>query len=221
MRDASIEINGGDTTILASLEGIESPNITLNDGNLIINAIDDGTNAVSGSGMSGEQDDGSSLTVNGGYVLINSYGDGLDSNGDAIINGGVVIVNGPSENNNGPLDINGIFEINGGVLIAAGSSGMAETPNESSTQNSVTIVFDNVQAGGSTFRIESANGEELIAFVPEKDFQLVAFSSQDLASGQTYTIFIDEAQIEDFTVSSNVTTIGSFTSSIGGGKGGR
>jgi len=218
--DSSIEINGGDTTILACLEGIESPNITLNEGNLVINSIDDGTNAVSGGGMNGGQDDGSTLTVNGGYLLINAYGDGLDSNGDAVINGGVVIVNGPSENNNGPLDVNGTFEVNGGFLIAAGSAGMAETPSETSSQNSITIVLDSAQSGDTAFRIETANGEEVVNFVPEKDYQLVAFSSPDLVSGQTYTIYIGGTQTVNFTISSSVTTIGSFASNMGGGRGG-
>jgi hypothetical protein len=219
--DTSIEINGGETTILTSVEGIESANITLNEGNLIINSSDDGTNAVSGNGMGGGQDDGSSFIVNGGYLLIHANGDGLDSNGDAVINGGIVIVNGPSDNRNGHLDVNGTFEVNGGYLIAAGSSGMAETASTTSMQNSVAIVLDNVQSDGTAFRIETSNGEKVVNFIPEKNYQLVVFSSPDLESGQTYNLSIGGTQTANFTISSNVTTIGSFTSNMGGGgKGG-
>ena len=40
---------------------------------------DDGINATAGSG--GEQADSSYVYLNGGYILVNAGGDGLDSNG--------------------------------------------------------------------------------------------------------------------------------------------
>ena len=100
----SVEFNGGEVTILTSVEGVESANITLNDGDLIINSNDDGINAISGEGVGGEEDDGSQFTINGGILQINAIGDGFDSNGDATINDGVVIINGPVSNREGSLD---------------------------------------------------------------------------------------------------------------------
>lgn len=62
------------------------------------------------------------LIINGGNIVINANGDGLDSNGYFTMNGGNVVVYGPTNDGNGPLDYNGTFSMNGGNLIAIGSS---------------------------------------------------------------------------------------------------
>lgn len=72
------------------------------------------------------------LTINGGYLYVNSAGDGLDSNGNIVQNGGVVIVEGPADNANGAIDYNGSYTMSGGTLIAVGSAGMAMEPSETS-----------------------------------------------------------------------------------------
>ncbi|RYD04943.1 hypothetical protein N752_12205 [Desulforamulus aquiferis] len=59
--------------------------------------------------------------------MINASGDGIDSNGSLYMDGGTVLVNGPTNNGNGPLDHDRMAEITGGTLVAAGSSGMART----------------------------------------------------------------------------------------------
>ena len=61
-------------------------------------------------------------------------GGNLDSNGAIEMTGGVVIVNGPTERMNGAIDYMNGFNVTGGLLVAAGSSGMAEAPSESSSQ---------------------------------------------------------------------------------------
>lgn len=38
------------------------------------------------------------------------------------MNGGVVILNGPTENHNGTLDVDGSLVINGGFLVGVGSA---------------------------------------------------------------------------------------------------
>lgn len=55
--------------------------------------------------------------------------DGFDSNGNAVMAGGTLIVHGPTTDREGPLDVNGSFLVSGGTIIAVGSSGMAETPD--------------------------------------------------------------------------------------------
>ena len=47
------------------------------------------------------------VDITGGSLTINSQGDGLDSNGNATITGGTVVVNGPTNDGNGALDVNG------------------------------------------------------------------------------------------------------------------
>ena len=115
--EISLTINGGEVNVTQSLEGLESALITINDGYVHLITSDDGINATAGS--SGEQTDSSYVYINGGYVLVDANGDGLDSNGNVTMTGGTVIVQGPTMQNNGPLDVNGEFEVNGGLLIVA------------------------------------------------------------------------------------------------------
>jgi hypothetical protein len=88
------------------------------------------------------------LKINGGYVTVNSGGDGIDVNGPVTMTGGVAIVNGPTDNGNGALDYTGSFKVSGGTLIAFGSVGMAEAPGTTSTVNSVMVNLTTVQQAG-------------------------------------------------------------------------
>ena len=69
-------------------------------------------------GAATEANDGSFLTINGGYIVINSSnGDGLDSNGNVTMTGGTVIVHGPQSQPEVCFDVNGDFKVSGGFLI--------------------------------------------------------------------------------------------------------
>jgi hypothetical protein len=198
--DEMLTINGGNLRITQSYEGLESMIITINDGDIRIAASDDGINAVSGSGgaaaggMPGRgrgmfESGDNYLYVNGGYIVIDSVGDGLDINGSISMAGGVVIVNGPTFHGNGPLDYYGAFEITGGFLVAVGSSGMAQAPSPSSTQYSVMHTFPSPQAAGTMIHIEAEDGEEILRFVPTKAYQSVVLSSPKLKNGSTYKVY--------------------------------
>ncbi|MEQ9442134.1 MAG: carbohydrate-binding domain-containing protein [Cyclobacteriaceae bacterium] len=196
--DASLKIYGGDILITKSYEGLESAVITIADGDIHITSSDDGINVAggadgSGFGRPGQGGFSSSsnyyLYINGGYIVVDADGDGLDANGSIEMNGGVVLVNGPTANNNGALDYDGSFEITAGVLVAAGSAGMVQAPGTSSTQYAVLLNFNASMPGGTLFHIESSEGEEIISFAPTKQYQSVVFSSPDLTNGTTYNVY--------------------------------
>lgn len=229
----ALTINGGDVNIQQANEGLESALITINDGNVRLVTSDDGLNAT--NGMGGGQADGSYFYINGGILFIDATGDGLDSNGTAILNGGVVIVQGPTMNNNGPLDVNGELQINGGTLIVSGSAGMPKIPSTNSIQNSIAVVFDVVQPGGTIVHLENAAGEEIITYESPKDFQLFVFSSPEIQMNTTYTLYAGGEATGTITngvytdgeytpgtafasleITSNVTTQGNFESGRGG-----
>ena len=132
--DAFLSINGGEINISKSYEGIESANITINAGTIDLVASDDGINCAGGndgSGMHGWSSNTSSnyyLYINGGFIHVNSSGDGLDANGSIVQTNGTVLVDGPISSGNGALDYDTSFKISGGILIAVGSSGMAQAP---------------------------------------------------------------------------------------------
>ncbi|WP_071131422.1 carbohydrate-binding domain-containing protein [Enterococcus timonensis] len=139
-----------------------------------------------GGGMM--EDDGSTLTINGGTLTVDAQGDGLDSNGDIIMTGGTVTVNGPTNSGNGTLDYGGTFEISGGTLLAAGSSGMAQTVSEDSTQVSLAFYLDQATTAKSVALTQ--NGKTLAEFSPTKSFQQLVFSTSELATGDV-TVTID------------------------------
>lgn len=154
----------------------------------------------------------------GGAITINANGDGFDSNGNAKMSGGTLIVQGPTKDNNGPIDVNGEFEISGGRLIAIGSSGMAETPSENSSQNSLQVNFETAQSAGTEIIIQDASGKELGKLVSEKTFGSITFSSPDLEINQTYSLWINGEKYTDLTLSKSVTIEGAeFKRGPGGG----
>jgi hypothetical protein len=135
--DASVLTKGGNITVTKSYEGIEGAVIAIAEGTIDVTASDDGINVgggVDGSGMDMESSTSSDmmLQISGGYVSVNSQGDGLDSNGNFVMTGGTAVVSGPTNSGNGSLDYNGTFEISGGLLMAAGSSGMVQASSDTS-----------------------------------------------------------------------------------------
>lgn len=60
-------------------------------------------------------------------TLYVASGDGLDSNGNAVMTGGTALVSGPTNGGNGALDYNGTFNISGGILVAVGATGMVHS----------------------------------------------------------------------------------------------
>jgi hypothetical protein len=245
--DTTLEINGGNISITQSYEGIESSTITINDGNIHLVASDDGINAVSGTGgaaaggMPGRgqgmfESGDNYLYVNGGYIAIDALGDGMDINGPIDMTGGVVIVNGPTSNNNGALDYAGAFNLTGGFIVAVGSAGMAQAPSMSSTQYSVMHTFPSTQAAGTMIHIETEDGEEILTFVPTKAYQSVVLSSPKLKNGSTYIVYSGGSstgtvtdglysggtytagtEVTSFTISSMVTGAGSLRGGFPGG----
>jgi hypothetical protein len=206
---STLEVNGGDVTITQSYEGMESAVITINDGNMLINASDDGLNVAGGTDGSGTMRAGPGgrpgqglgpgqdafavsgdyfLYINGGTIQINAAGDGIDVGGIIEMTGGLVLVNGPTENMNGALDYDGEFTITGGSLVAAGSAGMAQAPSESSSQYSLLLNFESVLPAGTLVHIQDSAGNNLLTFSPVKDFQSIAFSSPALVAG-TYAVY--------------------------------
>lgn len=174
----------GATTVKGCYEGVEGTVIVVNGGTLDLTADDDGFNAASDT-------TDPNLTINGGEITIDSEGDGLDSNKDLIINGGNIYIDGPSNGGNAALDCGsenqGKLQINGGTLYAIGMSSMLENPDSSSSQQSISYVFDSTVSKDTEVVITDSEGNEIAKFTPSKDADCIVFSSPDLKTGETYT----------------------------------
>jgi hypothetical protein len=128
------------------------------------------------------------LTITGGFLSVDSKGDGLDSNGSITMSGGTVVVNGPIENNNGSLDYDGTFVMTGGFLVAAGSSGMVQATSDKSTQAGVLMTYTKTQQAGALVHLEDSAGNTIITFAPAKNYQSVFVSSPNLKQDASYTL---------------------------------
>jgi hypothetical protein len=188
--DASITINDGTINTSKSYEGMEASSIIVNKGIISMVASDDALNATRGNRT--EANDGSSISINGGNVTVNSTkGDGLDSNGNATITGGTVIIHGPQSQPEVGFDINGTFNLSGGFFIATGpnSGNMIEVPSTSSAQYSVKVTFSSTLSSSTLFHIQDAGGNEIVTFKPVRNVYYIVFSSPDLKSGSSYSVY--------------------------------
>lgn len=231
-----ITINDGNIDITTSDDGINASSgssTTLDSGNApgagnraempanenSENTLGNNGRMMLGGGQGGfNESDGSELVINGGIVLVNAGGDGIDSNGTITINGGEIYVDGPTSGGDGALDYADTCEINGGILVATGSIGMATAPTSGSTQYSVNAAFSKTYNGKTKVTVKDSSGNEVLTYTPAKNFQSFVFSTDKLKSGETYTIYAGDTQEGTFTVSDITTTVGNVSSGMGGGK---
>lgn len=189
--DSQATIDGGTINISKSYEGIEAGDIVVNDGTISITSSDDGFNAAGGN--DGNVDTSAlrdtvkkSLTINGGYITVNASGDGLDSNGTLTITGGVILVSGPTDDNNGAIDYDTEGKITGGVLVALGSNGMAE----SVTGDGQCTIMTNIQSqdGDTLFALTDSSDNVIVSFKPSKQYKNIVVSTPSIEKGETYKI---------------------------------
>lgn len=145
------------------------------------------------------------LHITGGTIHVDADGDGLDSNGDLIIDGGVIYIDGPVNGGNGALDSGtesgGSLVIHGGTILALGSSGMAETFDDTSAQYSFLCNLSNNFTEGEELTITDSQGQVVCSYTIAKSGNSIVFSDPQLVQGETYTVTVGE-QTEAITLDS-------------------
>ena len=112
---SAVQIDGG-TLDINSSEGIEATYIQINDGTVKIYASDDGINATKKSTAYSTP----TIEINGGNLTVEvgpGDTDGIDANGDIIVNGGTINVTAQMSS----FDYDGKAEYNGGTIIVNGT----------------------------------------------------------------------------------------------------
>lgn len=116
-----VQTDGG-TIAIAAAEGIEATYIQFNGGTVSIQASDDGVNAAYKSSAYTP-----TVEINGGEITVSMGAgdtDGIDSNGNIIVNGGTVSVTG-----NSTFDYDGTAQYNGGTILVNGQQ-VSSIPNQ-------------------------------------------------------------------------------------------
>ena len=196
----AVYVVDGELDVPASEEGLEAMLIRITGGSVSITASDDGLNATAGTADGGTEqvEDGVLLDVTGGTVQVWAGSDGIDSNGQASITGGTVVVSSAAAmGGNGVFDVNGAFESPGVVAL---TSAVSAGERVSLVDDSGTVV--------ATF-VATADGTPTVA-------------AADLVSGSAYEVWTGAADgAADST--DGLTQVGSVTASdasVAGGPGG-
>lgn len=160
------------------------PMITINGGNIYINA--------NGDGIDSNQD----LLITGGEIYV-----------DGPANGGNSAIDIGTENG-------GIAKVTGGHIIGIGYSDMAEDIDGSSSQYSFLYKFDSDVEEGTEITVSDSEGNVLETITTVKNCNSVILSSDSLQAGATYTITAGnqsgELTLEDVYTSNSTSRMGGF-----------
>ena len=258
-----IYVNGGDTHIVASDDGVNASAADLSDdadADTVSSTLPNGgtpgapgkgggaaTPDAGGQAPAGAQQGGSApeppagdnaggvgqadssclIQINGGYLVVDSAGDAIDSNGNIEVTGGVLLVSGPTGDGNGAFDYDGSATVSGGTVLMVGSTGMAQS--FTSGAQAFAMASASGEAGQSVCVVDGS-GNVVASFTATKRFGMVLTSSPAFAEGGEYTLVIGgevaNVNADGYTDSSTVSggsetaVTASCTASAGMGVGG-
>ena len=215
-----VSINGGTVTINAVGEGIEGETVNINGGTVNIKSSDDGINAaternstdlsinITGGNLYVDAscdglDSNGTINVSGGTTNVFSstqndncaidYGD----NSTCTITGGTIIGIGTSGMATTPTS---------GTYVAFGSSGMGGMNNNMGNMGGMNNNGMNNNGGmnapssssvsisaGNTVTIKDSSGNTIYSVTAVKSANHVVFSSPDVTSGESYSLYINNS----------------------------
>jgi hypothetical protein len=144
----------------------------------------------------GDTQEDANINISGGIVYINAEGDGVDSNGYFTMSGGELYITGPSNGGNGALDYGIDATITGGIVVAAGQSGMAVNFGSDSTQGSMLVNTSSQNEAGTQIVLKDSDGNKIIEWTMEKQYNSVVISCPEIVDGGTYTVEMGDSSTE-------------------------
>ena len=173
----------------------------------------DGNMGMSGGNMGGMgRNMKNCLIINGGYLELCGGDDCIDANGNMIINGGTIKATNPTGSftgNFGVLDADGQTTIgeNSNIILASGSG------NERSlklTQNTIIVYCENQHTAKEQIIVSDDDGNVVYEYSPEGNFKAVLIASNNIKTGEKYTVTIGD-EIFETEITQQNTTIGTQT----------
>ena len=223
-----IYVNGGETHIVASDDAINASAADLSSDDSSqetqeASASADGQNppempdgaqdgapgengGFRGAGGMAAGDENCLIQINGGYIVLDAAGDGVDSNGSVEINGGVLLVSGPASGGDGAFDYDLEAVVTGGTVVMVGSTGMAQNFTSGTQPFAMTTVSGNA---GESVAVVDESGNVVASLTASKQFGMVLVSSPAFEEGEAYSLVIggqvSGANADDYTNSGTVT----------------
>lgn len=123
-------------------------------------------------------------------ITYSADGDGIDCNGSFYAYGGTIVVFGSTSNDNAPIDTDDTYYIgSGATLLAVGSSGMIENPTSVRQAYLCTGSSGSTYSANTAFSIADSSGNVILSICPNKSYSYVLYSSPELTSGDSYTLY--------------------------------
>ncbi|WP_294163532.1 carbohydrate-binding domain-containing protein [uncultured Senegalimassilia sp.] len=145
-----------------------------------------GGDPAAGGGV-GQADSSCLIQINGGYLVVDSAGDAIDSNGNIEVTGGVLLVSGPTSDGDSAFDYDGSATVSGGTVLMVGSTGMAQSFTGGTQAFAMTSASG--EAGQSACVVDGS-GNVVASFTATKRFGMVLASSPAFTEGGEYTLVI-------------------------------
>lgn len=125
------------------------------------------------------------VTVVGALSVSSPAGHGIVCKDDLVLTGGsfTLVCGSGSENGDG---------FTGGTFIGTGASGMAQSFSDS--EQGVIALRVGSQSAGTKIVLKDSDGNTIITYSPELDFEIVIISSPDIVKGETYTLCVGSFQ---------------------------
>ncbi len=176
-------IGNGQLVVNSDNEGISSGfHMTVNGGNIRINACDDSINT--------NEDGVSVFTMNDGVLICDSgngtEGDGIDSNGWIVINGGFITASANGNSQDSGVDSDNGIIINGGTVLATGN--MYDEVSPESKQGFLVLNFSDKQKDETNILLKDQEGNAITAFHSVNDYSMLVYSSPTITEGD-YTLY--------------------------------
>ena len=163
-----------------------------------------GGDPAAGGGV-GQADSSCLIQINGDYLVVDSAGDAIDSNGNVEVTGGVLLVSGPTSDGDGAFDYDGSATISGGTVLMVGSTGMAQSFTGGTQAFAMTSASG--EAGESVCVVDGS-GNVVVSLTATKRFDMVLASSPAFTEGGEYALVIGgevaNANADGYTDSSTV-----------------
>lgn len=168
----NLSIRGGTVTVETGYEGLEAPAILVEDGVVLIDADNDGVDALD------------SYRQTGGYVAV-AGPQCVDTDGIFAVEGGWMFL--AAKEVKCPLSF-AEASVTGGTLVVTGMGTTEEFTEDGTLPTGFLYVLPAQLAAGTPVGIYAASGAELMSFTTARNADMILLASGAMGLGQEYTL---------------------------------